>query len=107
MRTPRRAVTRLLGATLVAAAAMSLGACAFNALEDAPPDPSLPWNPGDRTGSITPAEDAAVTALQPTAGISREKTYGLAELIDLAQMHNPATRIAWQEARQSCVRAPP
>ncbi len=28
-----------------------------------------------------------------------EKTYTLAELIDLAEQHNPETRVAWQEAK--------
>ncbi len=110
MRTPRRACDRLRRAVLVAVASAALGACAFNALDNAPADPSLPWTPGDHTGSIAPAgyavpADAAVSALQPTAGISRDRTYGLAELIDLAQMHNPTTRIAWQAARQAALAA--
>ena len=31
--------------------------------------------------------------------IDQSKTYSLAELIDLAESHNPATRVAWEQAR--------
>jgi outer membrane protein len=31
--------------------------------------------------------------------IDRAKTYTLAELVDLAESHNPETRVAWEPAR--------
>ncbi len=38
-------------------------------------------------------------------GIQTDHEYDLAELIHLAQTHNPATRIAWQEAEQAALAA--
>src|SRR4051794_23158746 len=35
----------------------------------------------------------------PTVRIEPGKTYSLAELIDLAEAHNPETRVAWENAR--------
>jgi outer membrane protein TolC len=35
----------------------------------------------------------------PTVRIEPEKVYPLAELIDLAESHNPETRVAWENAR--------
>ena len=109
MRIERRSGDRVRRMLLVVGAALGLGACASKALENAPADPSLPWKPADQTGSIAPGyavpEDTAIAALQPSPGISREREYGLAELIDMAQMRNPATRIAWQAARQAALAA--
>jgi len=110
MRRLRRDGARLLRAALVAGTCGVLGGCAWTALDNAPPDPSMPWKPAETTGSIAPAgfgvpADEAVATLRPTPGISGEKTYGLAELIDIAQMHNPTTRIAWQAARQAALAA--
>jgi hypothetical protein len=34
-----------------------------------------------------------------TLRIDPERTYSLAELIDLAQAHNPEMRVAWEQAR--------
>lgn len=36
---------------------------------------------------------------QPAFRIEPDKTYSLAELIDLAEAHNPETRVAWENAR--------
>ena len=36
---------------------------------------------------------------QPAFPIDPEKAYSLAELIDLAEAHNPETRVAWESAR--------
>lgn len=45
-------------------------------------------------------------AMIPTVEtINSEQEYDLAELIHLAQTHNPATRIAWQEAEQAALAA--
>ena len=32
-----------------------LGGCAWNALDNAPASPSMPWKPDETTGSIAPA----------------------------------------------------
>jgi outer membrane protein len=36
---------------------------------------------------------------QPVFLIEHDKAYSLAELIDLAEAHNPETRVAWENAR--------
>src|SRR5262249_23664786 len=38
------------------------------------------------------------------AEIDANRVYGLVELIDIAQRRNPATRIAWEEARQAAIK---
>ncbi|HEY4647901.1 MAG TPA: TolC family protein [Gemmatimonadales bacterium] len=61
----------------------------------APLSPDRPWAPA--------AELRIDTDLRPVAtarfSIEGSKTYGLAELIDLAESHNPETRAAWEQAR--------
>jgi outer membrane protein len=37
--------------------------------------------------------------LRPAFPVETEKAYSLAELIDLAESHNPETRVAWENAR--------
>lgn len=100
-----------------------LAACASQALDRAPPDPSKPWTPPSESGAVPPpasaaaaasgaatpaaqftvAPNPAVAALTPTPGIDPRKTYSLPELIDIAQRQNPATRIAWEQARQAAL----
>ncbi len=108
---PRMA--RLLPALLASAL---LAGCAVSALDSAPADPSQPWTPeassstnaapeaavadGPRKPVFSVPADPEVVALQAPAPIEPNKTYGLAELIDIAQTQNPATRVAWQQARQ-------
>jgi outer membrane protein len=41
----------------------------------------------------------AVADQQPGWAIDHDKTYTLSELIDLAELHNPETRSAWERAR--------
>lgn len=108
-----------------------LPACALNALDGAPADPSQPWTPtqqadvqagvpategrpaaagasGGALGAQVPTRDfgvppePAVAPMKPAPDISPSRTYGLAELIDLA---NPSTRLAWQQARQAALAA--
>lgn len=60
-----------------------------------PASPDRPWH--------SPAEGQVVTdgkrLRQPAFLIEPGKTYSLAELIDLAEAHNPETRVAWERAR--------
>lgn len=58
----------------------------------APPPFALPPQP--ELSQFPPVED-----------IQSDYEYDLAELIHLAQTHNPATRIAWQEAEQAALAA--
>jgi outer membrane protein len=75
---------------------LALLPCASHALaQNAPVSPAHPWH--------SPAElriEAGVKEI-PNARVKIDsaKTYSLAELIDLAEAHNPATRVAWERAR--------
>jgi outer membrane protein TolC len=68
--------------------------------ELAPSKSNVPWTiPNDNAGTrsyIGVAEDGRV-AIDPA------RTYGLAELIDIAQRNNPETREAWERARQAAL----
>jgi outer membrane protein TolC len=102
-----------LAASLALAVSLALGSCVSSALEEAPQDPSKPWTPVETSGAgadkATRGESFAVPANPAVAQIDGApeiragKTYGLADLIDIAQSHNPATRLAWQQARQAAL----
>ncbi|HEY0565267.1 MAG TPA: TolC family protein [Terriglobales bacterium] len=62
---------------------------------------SIPPTPG-RVWQI-PSEDKARHSLikvpEPRVTINPDHTYTLAELVDLAETHNPETRVAWEDAK--------
>ena len=62
--------------------------------QTAPPFPNRPWTAGGNERKVLgdPWRGSAFV-IDPT------KAYSLAELIDLAQRHNPETRVAWEQAR--------
>jgi len=62
--------------------------------QSAPPLANRPWTPtGDERPVLAePWRDSGFR-------LDAAKTYSLAELIDLAQRHNPDTRVAWERAR--------
>ena len=62
--------------------------------QSAPPWANRPWTPtGDERPVLAePWRDSGFR-------LDAAKTYSLAELIDLAQRHNPDTRVAWERAR--------
>jgi outer membrane protein len=85
--------------TLVRAAVMlmlilSHGA-SFALAQRAPVSPDHPWH-GLAEARI---ESDAKNLPQSTLSFDPEKTYSLPELIDLAESHNPETRVAWERAR--------
>ena len=57
--------------------------------------PDHPWH-GVQEQQI---ENDAKRFREPRFSIEPDRTYSLAELIDLAEAHNPETRIAWESAR--------
>jgi len=63
--------------------------------QGAPPASGAVWQPG---GVQTLKQELAVRPPE-AVDLVPDKTYTLAELIDLAQQHNPETRVAWQEAK--------
>lgn len=62
---------------------------------------SPPASPGQPWHSVHDRQIIRKTLASDTASIRIEpdKTYSLAELIDLAEGHNPETRVAWESAR--------
>lgn len=101
--------------------ALALTGCASNATNMAPVSPERPWTPrGDEAGLWSLAQgdqpkaengiaqfsipaDSARAQLALVEGVDPNRSYGLPELIDLAQRTNPATRAAWQRARQAAL----
>jgi outer membrane protein len=100
-----------------------LAGCATSSLKLAPAAPDVPWTPATAPdGAIVAAVPSSASAapensyvLPPNpkaAGLAsglqeldRSHSYTLPELIDLAQSHNPLTRIAWQNAREAALAA--
>ena len=91
-----------------------LGAC--NDTRDlAPASPDTPWEfEPSKEAPATPASAAVAarrfavpenTAVQlpSPADIDPNHAYSLVELIDIAQRRNPATRVAWEQARQAAI----
>ena len=63
--------------------------------QGSPPAPSAVWQPN----GVQTLESEAARKLQKPANMDPDHIYTLAELIDLAEQHNPETRVAWQEAK--------
>lgn len=88
-----------------------LAACTANSSDLAPASPSKPWRierppfmqnspgssaaAGEIDGELAPISRGGGVSIDPA------RTYGLAELIDLAQRSNPETRDAWERARKA------
>jgi outer membrane protein TolC len=60
-----------------------------------PASPDRPWHTSDELRITNDGKRVR----QPALPIEPEKAYSLAELIDLAEAHNPETRVAWEGAR--------
>jgi len=60
-----------------------------------PVSSARPWHSAEAQETVRQAERLH----PPTVYIDPEKLYSLAELIDLAETHNPETRVAWESAR--------
>ena len=63
--------------------------------QGSPPAPGAVWQPN----GVQTLESEAARKLQEPANMDPDHIYTLAELIDLAEQHNPETRAAWQEAK--------
>ena len=97
-----------------------LAGCASWAVDMAPERPDQPWAPAvTATGEIVPGEknpaetasgyvlpaNAELAKLPQPFAVDRQRAYSLPELIDIAQMNNPLTRTAWNEARKVALAA--
>jgi outer membrane protein len=87
-------MVRCAGAETVVALVMAIGAASGHA-QSAPPSPDAVWH------SKAERNLAGELAARPETKyeIGASKNYTLAELINLAQQHNPETRVAWEEAK--------
>ena len=63
--------------------------------QNPPPSPDRSWHSSDERQIINDGK----RVLQLAFPIEPDKAYSLAELIDLAEAHNPETRVAWEGAR--------
>lgn len=119
-------MTSFLRAALHGLPLLALAHCATAALETAPPSPDRPWQPTtSETGELVPpgqaqamphrglrlpdgytlpSNPAVLTrASSPELPPRPGRPYALAELIDIAQSTNPATRRAWNTARDAAL----
>jgi outer membrane protein len=60
-----------------------------------PASSARPWHSSEERETIRDAQRFH----PPTVRIEPERIYSLSELIDLAESHNPETRVAWENAR--------
>jgi outer membrane protein len=60
-----------------------------------PLSPDRPWHSPEERRVISDAQRLH----RPALSIEPDKIYSLAELIDLAEAHNPETRVVWESAR--------
>jgi outer membrane protein len=97
-----------------------LAGCATSALDMAPERPDRPWAPATTESGeviagkrqVAPTAEGYVLPANPVLGkvpspptVDSTKVYSLSELIDLAESSNPATRIAWNDARRAALAA--
>jgi outer membrane protein len=99
--------------------ALTLVGCATSALDLAPRRADTPWVPvTNAAGTILPGPQAsgggtayvlppnpALATIAPPPPIDPNRSYALADLIDIAESNNPQTRIAWDEARKAALAA--
>jgi len=64
-----------------------------------PHSPDRPWYSVEERQVLAGAQ----RSIPPAARIEADKVYSLAELIDVAEAHNPETRVAWEKARAQAV----
>jgi outer membrane protein len=61
--------------------------------QNLPPSSDRPWHSRDERQIASEAR-----RVRPAFFVEPDKTFSLAELIDLAESHNPETRVAWENA---------
>lgn len=85
-----------------------LSGCVTDSVKRAPASPSTPWQPSGQTSqevadSFAVPENRQVLDQPLVPKIEQNHVYSLPELINIAQLENPDTRIAWQQARQAAL----
>jgi outer membrane protein len=102
---------------------LQLAGCASWALTSAPDRPDAPWTPATNPNGeiaagvrappgqppkrdfILPSNNNLAGVPAPASELERRRPYTLAELIDIAESSNPATRNAWNDARDAALAA--
>jgi len=94
------------GARLAVLMMLVLAGCdAYTPLSSAPPSADRPWNgPGLQRLSAELRTERIALDPKPVT-IDAQRTYELADLIDVAQRTNPETRVAWERAQQAAIAA--
>ena len=98
-----------------------LTGCATSSLKLAPAAPDVPWTPATRQDGeivadapaapgaprnpsyVLPSNSKAAGGWPPATDLDKSHAYTLPELIDLAQSHDPTTRVAWENARDAAL----
>ena len=86
-------VARTVSGSVLMFAFVLCASCAF--AQAAPVSPDHPWHGRDEKLIETDAKNLRESGFSIHPG----KTYTLPELVDLAESHNPETRVAWERAR--------
>src|SRR5205823_1096345 len=76
-------------------AGLILMACISVFAQSPPASPDRPWHSVEERQLVNDGRRFR----QPPFPIESDRAYSLAELIDLAEAHNPQTRVAWENAR--------
>jgi outer membrane protein len=102
---------------------LALAGCATWAVDMAPDRPDRPWTPattpdgeivaGERaafgqpqkTGHVLPSNEVMAGVPAPESDLERHGVYTLPQLIDIAETSSPATRNAWNDARNAALAA--
>jgi len=96
---------------------LCVSGCATRDLDLAPERPDRPWNTPEQSGEIVAAPTSAAAPSQgyvlppnpamakidPPPALQAGHAYTLGELIDVAESHDPQTRIAWDQARDAAL----
>jgi outer membrane protein len=91
----------MLGACLLGFAQID-GVLVASARDLVAPTSQKQWAPANLAGYQNTLQRGSLEALQKGEElVDRRKEYSLPDLIDLAQQLNPATRAAWQDAKQA------
>lgn len=92
--------------------ALAVGACSSTAMKLAPASATTPYRgeagaaatmPATADFSVAPDPSMPITIAAPV--LDAHRVYELPELINIAQLSNPATQAAWQRAREAAAAA--
>ena len=103
------AAVRSLPCALILSAVAVCTGCTSSTKAMIAPEPDRPWAVPDTTryaaasASYSEAMRGSGNGVFVVPSIEPDKTYELAELIDIAERSNPETRIAWERARQAAL----